>query len=389
MKRLFEWADSPSSKFWEVWRDDSTVYTRFGKAGTYGQVTTKRFETADDAKKALDDYVSQKLEKGFVEIASSSASTQAPDSWASILSRLLEDFTSVSADEARSCLVGVLRNEHISWEPYGEAQALAHRIVWEFPDSDETVVWVTREGDTFISQRDTEFDDSSEWPWDHWGNLESDCVFIKDSNAWKFEQEVDVSRLLETISLDAGEPLMILPWESIATQKAEELQEFLDEHVVGAEDDEGTRHTDELLFTLYSQVADMSLELPDDLGEFGYGYGDGFFPRYSKVGRFTAFLAELEGTHGWGVVYDECCGTCSAGTLRDLRSEEGMEDAFFFITWAQNAELTWGTGGWVSHMAYHPDESERRVAMDVARAHGLTVVEGEEGGKKDGFLYIS
>ena len=390
MKRRFELTNDTSTKFWEIWRDDTRVHTRFGRAGTYGQVTTKPFETADAAEKAMEKFVAGKLDKGYRELVALSTSPNMPDSWPSILSRMLDDFTSVSADEARSCLLGILHNEDIIWYPYGEAQALAHRIVWEFPDSDETVVWVTREGETFVSQLNAQFDENPEWPWEHWGDVASDCVFVEHSNAWKVEGELTIAQLLRTLSLDAGEPFMILPWESIATEIADlDLEEFIDNHVPDADEDENKRKTAELLLAFYSQVADMSLELPDDLGDFGYGYGDGFFPRYSHVGRFTAFLAELEDTAGWGVVRDECCGTCSGGTLRDLRSEEGMKEASFFITWAQNAESTWGTSGWVNHMAYHPDERERRVVMDVARAHGLTVTEGEERGKKDGFLYIS
>lgn len=52
-KRYFEFhgaADkrgtTSSSKFWEVWVEDSTLYTRFGKIGATGQTTVKEFPSS-------------------------------------------------------------------------------------------------------------------------------------------------------------------------------------------------------------------------------------------------------------------------------------------------------------------------------------------------------
>ena len=43
MKRYFEFVDAKSSKFWEVWIEGTTMFTRFGKIGANGQTTVKEF----------------------------------------------------------------------------------------------------------------------------------------------------------------------------------------------------------------------------------------------------------------------------------------------------------------------------------------------------------
>ena len=67
MKRYFEFVDAKSSKFWEVWVEDSTVYTRFGKIGANGQTTVKEFPSTAAAQAALEKSVAEKLKKGYTE----------------------------------------------------------------------------------------------------------------------------------------------------------------------------------------------------------------------------------------------------------------------------------------------------------------------------------
>ena len=366
------------------------MMTRFGKIGADGNTRLKRFNSASEAEEALEAAVAQKVARGFVEKAVGSMNEEESGSWSEVLPQMLDDYNSVTPKQAVSCLIGILQDNVISWESYGEAEALAHRIVWKFPDDDETLLWVTREGETLLSQLHNEFNSKSPWPWPGVAQISSGWTFSPDSNGWKYDGVATAWELRELLSEELGEPLMVLPWESIATRIADEdFEEFASNYFPEFEDDDAEATKAKALYRFYSQVADMSLELPDDLGEFGHNYGDDFMPRYSKAGRFNAFLGELEDEHGWGIVYDECCGTCSSGTISDLRQQDGMEDASFFITWAQNAEGTWGTSGWVSHMAYHPDEEEQKIIMGVAASHGLTVTQGEKEGEKDGFLYIS
>jgi predicted DNA-binding WGR domain protein len=64
-KRLFEHGDD--GKFWEIWRDGATVFTRFGKLGAKGQTKLKKEAGEPAAEAAIDKQVAEKVRSGFVE----------------------------------------------------------------------------------------------------------------------------------------------------------------------------------------------------------------------------------------------------------------------------------------------------------------------------------
>lgn len=78
-KRYFEFhgADAKrgtasSSKFWEVWAQGSTLFTRFGKIGASGQTTVKDFSSAEKAGEALEKKTKEKIKNGYEEKTSPS-----------------------------------------------------------------------------------------------------------------------------------------------------------------------------------------------------------------------------------------------------------------------------------------------------------------------------
>lgn len=76
-KRMFEFSEGTSNKFWEIWSDGSEVHTRYGKIGTAGQTTVK--DEGDDAKaaKLYAKLVAEKTKKGYVEVGGGSSATAA------------------------------------------------------------------------------------------------------------------------------------------------------------------------------------------------------------------------------------------------------------------------------------------------------------------------
>ena len=66
-KRMFEFVEGSSSKFWEVWRTGSEVRTRYGKIGTSGQVTVKDEGTEEKGIKLYSKLITEKTKKGYVE----------------------------------------------------------------------------------------------------------------------------------------------------------------------------------------------------------------------------------------------------------------------------------------------------------------------------------
>lgn len=77
-KRLFEFVEGSSSKFWEVWADGATVYTRFGKIGSAGQTKMKSEGSPAAAEKAVEKLVAEKTGKGYVEQGGGAGKAAAP-----------------------------------------------------------------------------------------------------------------------------------------------------------------------------------------------------------------------------------------------------------------------------------------------------------------------
>ena len=69
MKRYFELVDAKSSKFWEVWVENTSLCIRFGRIGTNGQTTLKEFPDAGAAELARDKAIAEKTRKGYVEVS--------------------------------------------------------------------------------------------------------------------------------------------------------------------------------------------------------------------------------------------------------------------------------------------------------------------------------
>jgi uncharacterized protein (TIGR02996 family) len=66
-KRIFEHVDGATTKFWEVWRDDATIYTYFGKVGFGGQTTLREEGTSEAADAAIQKLVHSFVARGYVE----------------------------------------------------------------------------------------------------------------------------------------------------------------------------------------------------------------------------------------------------------------------------------------------------------------------------------
>lgn len=63
--RHLVYEDGSSHKFWDIALEGSSHTVRFGRVGTDGQTQTKDFGSKDEARKAFDKLVAQKLKKGY------------------------------------------------------------------------------------------------------------------------------------------------------------------------------------------------------------------------------------------------------------------------------------------------------------------------------------
>jgi uncharacterized protein (TIGR02996 family) len=71
--RRFEFDDGKSQKFWAVELQGDSFTVTYGRIGAAGQAQTKQFADADRARKECDKLIAQKLAKGYVEKAPTTA----------------------------------------------------------------------------------------------------------------------------------------------------------------------------------------------------------------------------------------------------------------------------------------------------------------------------
>jgi predicted DNA-binding WGR domain protein len=78
--RRFEFSEGTSNKFWIIERSGSTNTVTFGRIGTAGQVQTKDHGTEDEASKAYQKLIDEKLRKGYIEVTAGSVAQTPPAS---------------------------------------------------------------------------------------------------------------------------------------------------------------------------------------------------------------------------------------------------------------------------------------------------------------------
>ncbi len=66
--RRFEFSDGGSDKFWSVRQDGKTLAIRFGRIGAAGQAQDKTFGSDDEAVKAAEKLIAEKIKKGYAEV---------------------------------------------------------------------------------------------------------------------------------------------------------------------------------------------------------------------------------------------------------------------------------------------------------------------------------
>ena len=65
MKQRLIYQDDKSNKFWEVEVKGKEMVVRYGKIGTDGQVTVKKFASTSGAETAAEKAIAEKIKKGY------------------------------------------------------------------------------------------------------------------------------------------------------------------------------------------------------------------------------------------------------------------------------------------------------------------------------------
>jgi len=76
MKRKFIYQDAKSDKFWDIEFEGTTQTVVYGKTGTAGREAVKEFATAEECIKESEKLITQKLKKGYTELAEGEAAPE-------------------------------------------------------------------------------------------------------------------------------------------------------------------------------------------------------------------------------------------------------------------------------------------------------------------------
>ena len=76
MKRRFVYQDAKSDKFWDIEFEGTTQTVVYGKTGTAGREAVKEFATAEECIKESEKLITQKLKKGYTELAEGEAAPE-------------------------------------------------------------------------------------------------------------------------------------------------------------------------------------------------------------------------------------------------------------------------------------------------------------------------
>ena len=67
----YEFKSGTSNKFWEISLDGKRFTTRYGRIGTDGQTTAKKFPSTATAKAEYEKLIAEKVRKGYRRIGNS------------------------------------------------------------------------------------------------------------------------------------------------------------------------------------------------------------------------------------------------------------------------------------------------------------------------------
>lgn len=311
---------------------------------------------------------------------------QNSEAWFNQIDSVL-DGTSDTATLARF-LMTLVDQDLVTVYPYGEAGALSRRVIWTFPNG--VVFWTGKDEDFYISHLTEEYNEDST-PISIVGEGESVWGWSEEANGWVYGGSYGMKDLIGNLAAEHGKPTLVLPWssqiENVVGEELDDLVDLIDYYDFDAEDEED-RAKYEKLIAFFGLLQEGGIKVADDAWDVNLDYGDGFMPKFSKAGRFNQFLSALE-EEGWGIIYDECCGSCSSGSMQWLKEERAGEDFPIFLTWGQNSELTWGINGSVNHMHLAGNQEEVDFLLEFAPKFGLTITSEVKYEDSAPFVYIS
>ncbi len=202
-------------------------------------------------------------------------------------------------------------------------------------------------------------------------SLGSNWKESKLSGVYEFHESAEFSDI-EEILVDFieryGIPALKLPWEEFYQGAIDEVDEDADEEDLEVGD----------LALLEAQKL-IEGDVSDPLwSSIALDYGDNYLPKDCDFHRFEAMTSDLE-DENWIVIWNECCGTCAGGSIRDRRGEPGYAEAPAFVVYGQNADVYFAPDGSIHDYLHYPDELGKGREMELAKEYGFKVTDQGDG----------
>lgn len=239
------------------------------------------------------------------------------------------------------------------------AEALSYRVVFLFPDG--SLLTVSDLGQTWLEDRKKDFKKQrNDWSWDKKRGVYVPSKPVKD-----------LGELIVSTVKERGKPRLILPW-----QDWEQLQDnFL-------ESDEDEQLAECRKFE--EQIVNYGAT--DLWSDCEFTYGEDCLPADCDYVDFEAFVDDLI-DENWIVVWDECCGACAAGSIKETReSEPEKAESPAFVIYGQNADSYFGPDGSVRNYMFLQDEKGEGRELELAQLHGFRIAKDE---KNPGIYYLN
>jgi hypothetical protein len=251
----------------------------------------------------------------------------------------------------------------------GEDDILARRLVIEYPEG-TLLSFCDGEG-WYLSHKSQEL--TEELP-GQYSAIEkfAKSTYSADANGWElsFSDSTSLIGLIKHFDTELGYGDFGLPFVTLAESVVDDgLDEYLEIYGDGEDEDDDASDTEQRFENL-TKISNLDFFTERNVRDVGTS---GLIPKFSHYGRFHNFLDILQERYEWAVDFDECCGSCLSGTLKDIEADRGTGEFSIFITWSQNSSAYWGTNGRISMPFNTKNQDELDQIREAASETGLQV----------------
>lgn len=106
--------------------------------------------------------------------------------------------------------------------------------------------------------------------------------------------------------------------------------------------------------------------------------------------RFFKMLQTLESEHNWIVLYNECCGTCASGSIREIhKSNPEKLNSSTFVVWEQSASDSFFADGDLEITHYLGENINEITELELAASKFGFKVKQDLNNKDENNKYVS